>query len=51
MEDIDLNTLGFVIVGMFVATWAVALAIWRSGGSRSGGAPNAAALTSRGSLR
>src|SRR6201999_4306144 len=28
-EGIDLNTLGLVIVGLFVATWAVALAIWR----------------------
>jgi high-affinity nickel-transport protein len=27
-ENIDINTLGFIIVGMFVATWAVALAIW-----------------------
>ena len=30
-EGIDLNLLGFVIVGMFVATWAIALAIWRFG--------------------
>jgi high-affinity nickel-transport protein len=28
-ENIDINTLGFVIVGMFIATWAIALAIWR----------------------
>jgi high-affinity nickel-transport protein len=28
-ENIDLNVLGFVIVGLFVATWAVALAVWR----------------------
>ena len=28
---IDLNTIGFVIVGMFVATWAIALAIWHFG--------------------
>ena len=28
-EGIDLNTLGLVIVGLCVATWAVALAIWR----------------------
>ncbi len=26
---IDMNTLGFIIVGMFVATWASALAVWR----------------------
>jgi nickel/cobalt transporter (NiCoT) family protein len=30
-ENININTLGFVIVGVFVATWAVALAIWRFG--------------------
>jgi high-affinity nickel-transport protein len=28
-ENIDINTLGFIIVGMFVVTWAIALAIWR----------------------
>jgi nickel/cobalt transporter (NiCoT) family protein len=28
-EGIDLNTLGFVIVGLFVATWGLALAVWR----------------------
>ncbi|MEP6600014.1 MAG: HoxN/HupN/NixA family nickel/cobalt transporter [Actinomycetota bacterium] len=28
---LDLNLLGFVIVGMFVATWAAALLIWRYG--------------------
>jgi high-affinity nickel-transport protein len=30
-ERIDLNVLGFVIVGLFVLTWAVALAVWRLG--------------------
>jgi high-affinity nickel-transport protein len=30
-EGIDLNTLGFVIVGLFVATWALALTVWRYG--------------------
>ncbi len=30
-ENINLNLLGFVIVGLFVATWAIALAIWRYG--------------------
>ncbi|HEY1778216.1 MAG TPA: HoxN/HupN/NixA family nickel/cobalt transporter [Solirubrobacteraceae bacterium] len=30
-ENIDINALGFVIVGLFVATWAIALAIWRFG--------------------
>jgi len=28
---IDLNTLGFAIAGMFVLTWAIALAVWRFG--------------------
>ena len=30
-ENININLLGFVIVGMFVATWAIALSIWRFG--------------------
>jgi nickel/cobalt transporter (NiCoT) family protein len=30
-ENIDLNLLGIVIAGLFVATWAIALAIWRFG--------------------
>jgi nickel/cobalt transporter (NiCoT) family protein len=28
-ENININLLGFVIVGMFIATWAIALTIWR----------------------
>src|SRR5262249_35803923 len=31
LENIDLNLLGFVIVALFVATWAVAAAVWRFG--------------------
>ena len=31
IEQIDLNTLGFVIVGLFVATWVVSLAVWHLG--------------------
>jgi nickel/cobalt transporter (NiCoT) family protein len=31
MYNFNINTAGFVIVGMFVVTWAVALAIWRYG--------------------
>ena len=31
LENININTLGFVIVAMFLATWAVALAVWRFG--------------------
>jgi nickel/cobalt transporter (NiCoT) family protein len=30
-ENIDMNFVGFVIVGMFVATWVVALSVWRFG--------------------
>ena len=29
VSRIDVNTLGYVIVGLFVATWAVALLVWR----------------------
>ncbi len=31
LENVDLNTIGFMIVGMFVATWAVAFAVWKYG--------------------
>ncbi|HEX3834874.1 MAG TPA: HoxN/HupN/NixA family nickel/cobalt transporter [Solirubrobacteraceae bacterium] len=31
LENINLNLLGFVIVAMFVTTWAIALSIWRYG--------------------
>jgi high-affinity nickel-transport protein len=30
-SSVDLNTVGYVIVGLFVLTWAVALAAWRFG--------------------
>jgi high-affinity nickel-transport protein len=30
-ETIDINLLGFIIVGMFIATWAIALSVWRFG--------------------
>jgi high-affinity nickel-transport protein len=29
--NVDLNLLGYVIVGLFVVTWAVAVAVWRFG--------------------
>ena len=29
LESVDINQLGFIIVGLFVATWAIALAVWR----------------------
>ena len=28
---LDLNTIGYFVVGMFVVTWAVALLVWRYG--------------------
>ncbi|MCA2243865.1 HoxN/HupN/NixA family nickel/cobalt transporter [Mycobacterium sp. WUMAC-067] len=28
---LDLNTVGYIVVGMFVVTWAVALLVWRYG--------------------
>jgi nickel/cobalt transporter (NiCoT) family protein len=31
VENIDINELGFILVGMFVATWAIALSVWRFG--------------------
>jgi len=31
MENFNINTAGFVIVGMFVLTWAVALTVWKYG--------------------
>ena len=31
MQNADINMLGFVIVGLFFATWLVALAVWRFG--------------------
>ncbi len=31
MYNFNINTAGFVIVGMFVVTWALAMAIWRYG--------------------
>jgi high-affinity nickel-transport protein len=30
-ESIDINLLGFIIVGMFAATWAIALSVWHFG--------------------
>ena len=30
-ENIDINVLGFLIVGLFVATWAIALSVWHLG--------------------
>ena len=32
LGSIDINTAGFVVVGLFVVTWVVALAVWRFAG-------------------
>lgn len=31
LEGIDLNLLGYIVLGMFAATWAIALSVWRLG--------------------
>jgi nickel/cobalt transporter (NiCoT) family protein len=31
LENFNINTAGFIIVGVFVVTWAAALAVWRFG--------------------
>ena len=31
MQNFNINRAGFIIVGVFVATWIVALAIWHFG--------------------
>jgi nickel/cobalt transporter (NiCoT) family protein len=31
MGNFDINKAGFVIVGVFVLTWVIALSIWRFG--------------------
>jgi nickel/cobalt transporter (NiCoT) family protein len=31
MENFNINSAGFVIVGVFVVTWVIALAVWRFG--------------------
>jgi high-affinity nickel-transport protein len=32
VSQVNINTLGYVIVGLFVATWAIALLVWRFAG-------------------
>ena len=32
VAQVNINTLGYVIVGLFVATWAIALLVWRFAG-------------------
>jgi nickel/cobalt transporter (NiCoT) family protein len=50
-ENIDINTLGFIIVGMFVATWAIALAVWHFARIEERWSAHLAAPQSRGNDR
>lgn len=43
----DLNSVGFVVVGLFVATWAIALAVWRLGRIEQRLSPRGAATGER----
>ena len=29
LQDLDFNTMGYILVGMFVLVWAVSLAVWK----------------------
>jgi high-affinity nickel-transport protein len=31
VSDLDLNVVGYVVVGLFVATWGIAIVVWRFG--------------------
>ena len=31
LRDIDMNLLGFAIAGLFLATWVIAVSVWRFG--------------------
>ena len=48
VAGIDLNAVGYVVVGLFVATWAVALAVWRFGHLGALGAAGGVARVARG---
>ena len=54
VSNLDLNIVGYFIVGLFVATWAIALAVWRFGrieerwSARLELAPSGGSLHSRG---
>jgi high-affinity nickel-transport protein len=41
LQNVNINELGFVIVGMFVATWAIALSVWHFGRIEERWAPRA----------
>ena len=45
VSGVDLNVVGYAIVGLFVLTWVIALAVWRFGAHRGAlGSEPAAAL-------
>ena len=48
VAGIDLNAVGYVVVGLFVATWALALAVWRFGHIEDRWAPSRASASSSG---
>ncbi len=37
IQSIDLQTVGFLVVGLFIAAWAVSLAVWHWGGFEAAG--------------
>jgi high-affinity nickel-transport protein len=39
VSALDLNVVGYAVVGLFVLTWALALVVWRFGGSPRSGRP------------
>ena len=47
LGGLDLNTVGFAVVGMFVLTWVVALLVWRFGRIEEKWAPAAKIISAR----
>jgi nickel/cobalt transporter (NiCoT) family protein len=43
VSSIDLNAVGYIVVGLFVVTWAVAFAVWRLAGLEERWAPRGSA--------
>ena len=37
IQSIDLQTVGFLVVGLFIAAWAISLAVWHWGGFEAAG--------------
>ena len=47
VANVDLNSVGFVVVGLFAATWAIALVVWRFGRIEQRFSPRATAAGER----